>query len=169
MNYIIEREINKGFTLIELVIVIAIIGVMASVVVLSIGGQTGGAENAKDVGQAAQLKTVALLYAAGKGGSYEGLCDAKINSSPVFKALGDEEDTRRNKIRYCVDLEKGWAVIWKEKSGDNFSCIGEKANNVGFSATTGAEMETILGETCTVVVIENRNLDPFFQAVFFTP
>ncbi len=120
MNYIKEKDRDKGFTLIELVIVIAIIGNMASVVVLSIGDLTGGAEDAKDIAQAAQLKTAVFLYSSSNGGDFTGLCANKINNEPVFKTLGDENNTKR----ICLDHTNEWVIIWKKKQGDNYSCIG---------------------------------------------
>ena len=52
---------NEGFTLIELLITIAIIGILSSVVVITIGGQVEGANDAKLKIQAAQLRTPAVI------------------------------------------------------------------------------------------------------------
>ncbi len=147
---------------------------MASAVVLSIGGQTGGAENAKDVGQAAQLRSVALLYAASNAGDYTGLCDAKINNSPVFKTLGDVNDTKRD----CKDTKSNWVVVWKEKKGDNFSCIGELKNRT-FSADSGGGVRFRTGQArigCTRITqptnphkLDRDDLEDSYQDIFFAP
>ncbi len=122
---------KKGFTLIELIIVIAIIGVLASVVVLSLGDQTDVAKNAVDVGEASQLRTVALLYSGEKGGDYTDVCTrikAATGGAVVYGALGDDADPEI----HCEDKTSGWYVVWQQEQGGNYSCIGEKGTEAGF-------------------------------------
>lgn len=65
------NKINKkAFTLIELLVVIAIIGILSSLIVVSMGGATGFANDAKKKSDIDALKKALLLYNIDKGGVY---------------------------------------------------------------------------------------------------
>ncbi len=142
----------KGFTLIELVIVIATIGIIASAVVLSIGGQTDVAENAVDTAEASSLRTVALFYEAANAGSYQDICRNKISKTPAFYSLGEGIRPRR-----CLDRDDTWVVFWRVrgKDGKYFSCIGEKGSKAvyespfGFTLRQTAQNLTLSIAPCT--------------------
>ena len=79
---------TKGFTLVELVVVIAIIGLLASVVLVSLGTSKDKARNAQAVQEARQLQNALELYfsehgtypqdAAWPNGNYSKLTDASL-------------------------------------------------------------------------------------------
>jgi prepilin-type N-terminal cleavage/methylation domain-containing protein len=60
-------EIDGGFTLIELLIVIVVLGILAAVVVLSLGGVTGNAAKSACQSDVATINTAAAAYNANKG------------------------------------------------------------------------------------------------------
>ncbi len=154
---------KKGFTLIELIIVIAIIGVLASVVVLSLGDQTGTAKNAVDTGEAAQLRTVALLSAGENEGKYGNAC-TKIKEATggqvVYNSIGT--------ARLCTDEDGGWVVVWKEQQGTNsYACVGELGSVAGIIATTRSALKVTTTtndatDKCSSVEPNNTEIDSEF-------
>ena len=63
MKKMLKRK-SKGFTLVELLIVIIIIGILAGMMMLSTGGATTKAEAAKVLSDMRNIKTAAVMYYA---------------------------------------------------------------------------------------------------------
>ena len=63
------QENNGGFTLIELLIVIVVLGILAAVVVFSLGGVTGSSAVAACQADGATVNTGIAAYAAQNGGT----------------------------------------------------------------------------------------------------
>lgn len=64
MQKIIKKNRKKGFTLVELLIVIIIIGILAGMMMLSTGAATDKAEATKIVSDMRNLKAAAIMYYA---------------------------------------------------------------------------------------------------------
>ena len=64
---------KKGFTLIELLVVISIIGLLASIVLVSLSGARNRAKDARIIVDMGQLRSVAEIH-LGNTGAYTNLC-----------------------------------------------------------------------------------------------
>ena len=84
---------KKGFTLIELLIVIAIIGILASIIVVTLGGETNAAADAKNKANVAQLSSLSFskLFKDNKL-NYLNVCASGSNRVPeigiILNAIG---------------------------------------------------------------------------------
>jgi prepilin-type N-terminal cleavage/methylation domain-containing protein len=67
---------EKGFTLLELLIVIAILGILAAVVVPNIGGFIGAGNIAASNTEAANVRTAAMAYYADNNANWPADSDA---------------------------------------------------------------------------------------------
>jgi len=84
-----QRKAKKGFTLVELLIVIIIIGILAGMMMLSTGSAKDKAEATKIVSNMRTIKSAALMYYADNG-SWPALANA-LDS--VSKYLDSSPDT----------------------------------------------------------------------------
>ena len=106
---------KKAFTLIELLIVIAIIGILASAVVLSIGGSTSTARDAKNTQILSGIRTVAQLqFATTIPNSYSDFC-TKTAVDDFYDAV-DEHMIAGN----CKDRED-YCGCKVNEDGDGFA------------------------------------------------
>lgn len=62
--------LSRGFTLVELLVVITIIGVLATLVLLQLGTARAKARDAKRIADISQLRTAVELYFDDQGGAY---------------------------------------------------------------------------------------------------
>ena len=79
---------KKAFTLIELMIVVAIIGILASIIVLNTWGAQDKAKDASIKSQMHQVENAAELMHVSNGDSYEGVCDPSDNTLSNTGELG---------------------------------------------------------------------------------
>ena len=71
---------NKGFTLIELVIVVAVIAVLYGIVLFSTGQYVSKGKDSNIAGRLAVLVPAGEAYYNANGNSYDGFCNADTNS-----------------------------------------------------------------------------------------
>jgi prepilin-type N-terminal cleavage/methylation domain-containing protein len=63
------KNLSKGFTLIELLVVIAIIGILSGLIIVSMGGATNSAKDARIKSEMDQLRSTAIIYSNNNGTS----------------------------------------------------------------------------------------------------
>jgi len=93
---------KKAFTLIELLIVIAIIGILAGIVLVSLTGALKKGKDSRIQADLQQVRNVAGMMMSDKG-NYEDLCDAsyKLNSS------SSDYGTQLNTIQSDIAAQQG--------------------------------------------------------------
>lgn len=79
---------QKGFTLIELLVVISIIGLLASVVLISLNNARKKARDAKRIADMHQLQTALDVYYTNNGGAYPSGDSDQIDSTGTYNCGG---------------------------------------------------------------------------------
>jgi prepilin-type N-terminal cleavage/methylation domain-containing protein len=103
------KEKRKAFTLIELMIVIAVVAVLATFILITLGGAREAGEDSKRKGAISQIRSFSSIYYSIQGG-YEGMKDAEELTEIINKY---DVDVGENKIlriitegnEYCAEIE----------------------------------------------------------------
>jgi len=149
------KKTQQGFTLIELMIVIAIIGILAAVALPAYQDYTIRAKVSEAVGFAAAAKTsiTECLMSAGASGPCDTNAEAGLDStatninSPVVNSVTVSAGTTANSVKITVDLRAtGDATL----DGDNLEMVGVLGTNgvdwaCGISDTASAKF---MPQTC---------------------
>lgn len=98
---------SRGFTLIELLVVIAIIGILSGLIIVSMGGATNSAKDAKIKLEMDQLRSTAVIYYNGNNSSYSGLGDSSeakslINDINAQGGANAVTNIKTDGTAYCV-------------------------------------------------------------------
>ena len=107
---------QKGFTIIELIVVIAIIAVLASIVLANVTKYTGKGRDAAIKEQISQIRSAAADFFISNG-TYAGMCssgscyNAKNNIANLGGLLGDNQ--HYGDVYYCIDFKlSDKATLW---------------------------------------------------------
>jgi prepilin-type N-terminal cleavage/methylation domain-containing protein len=102
MTFLFNKK-NKGFSLIELLIVIAVIGILSSIVIISLTGAKNKSRDAKVISQLSRLREAGYIYYLSHDNSYvaedgtTNICTEIINASEdpsgVGRLVRDFKDT----------------------------------------------------------------------------
>ena len=100
---------QKGFTIIELIVVIAIIAVLASIVLANVTKYIGKGRDAAIKGQVSQIRSAATDFFS-TNSTYSGMCssstscaNAKSNIATLGGSTGDNYNISAN--TYCMDFK----------------------------------------------------------------
>jgi prepilin-type N-terminal cleavage/methylation domain-containing protein len=109
LNNIKTRQKDGGFTIVELLVVIVIIGILAAITIVSYSGITARASTQSNKSNASSVLSAAMVYYAGNG-SYPSASsnalpalnngDAKI---PAGFAVSNAKEVSGTTIRYIVN------------------------------------------------------------------
>jgi type II secretion system protein G len=114
-NTIRKVRSNKGFTLIELMIVVVIIGILAAIAIPKFSQATARAKEKEADGILKQIYTLQTAYKADKG--TEATTDAGLQS------VGYEAPTATQLKNYQVPTISGaWPVVMNKTSGATGYC-----------------------------------------------
>ncbi len=112
------KKFQTGFTLIELLVVISIIGLLASIVLVSLSGARNRAKDARVMGDMAQLRNIAEVF-QGNQATYTGLC-ANTDVTTLQTDITAQGGTSFNcqvaaaGTSYCIEVQlnstKWWCV-----------------------------------------------------------
>ena len=104
-----KRIMRRGFTLIEILIVVVILGVLAALVIPGVVGALGDANTSAASARASQITTmVTRLNQFKPSGASINLTDAKEYSSADLAALVTAKYCSADDLANQVDSTKGW-------------------------------------------------------------
>lgn len=90
------KHTNKGFTLVELLVVVAIIGLLAGIAVVSVNSVRVKARDAKRIADVKQIQNALELYNNTKGGQYPPT--AAIKDVKTGEVVGNSEISLTGKV-----------------------------------------------------------------------
>lgn len=126
---------KKGFTIIELIVVIAIIAILAAVVMVNVTGYIAKSKLAGIKSDLSRISIIAAVYADEHDGSYSGLCATLTNISNDISKNGRTltcYDEGNVISAYKSAFSGKWAAYAYESSSNTQLCIdsnGRKNKN----------------------------------------
>jgi len=154
----LKKKNNKGFTIVELLIVIVVIGILALLVITTYSGIQAKARNAKRQTDVASIQTQLEAFFS-QNGYYPSLTD--MNSSTWLgtnvksldqTALTDPSNPTQSKTLVTAPVAKSYSYAVSDSSGA--SCEATDTNCAQYTLTATYE-GTVNGQTTYV----KKNLD----------
>ena len=143
-----KRSTKKGFTIVELVIVIAIIAILAAVLIPTFASLIQKANESNDIQAAKNMNT--FLAAANVTGDVKSILDvydvfedsgfAVENYTPLYKNRYYYYDKEYNQILY-VDGDNDTVLYPTEHKGEKYSTLKHNWMSLSMSAPTGTRPE----------------------------
>ena len=135
MKLINKLESNKGFTIVELLIVVVVIGILAAITIVSFGGVTSQANNASLQSDLDSNNRKLQLYYAQYGSYPTALDGSNCPSAPTA-------DTN-----YCLKGSTGNTLTYQGSSVD-YSLYETKGSTIYKTSPTSAPFSTKLATVC---------------------
>ncbi len=142
------KNMKKGFTLVELMIVIVIVGILASIIIANMTSSRNRAKDSSIQQSLRELRNAGELY-FNEAGTYDGICaeDNTISDAGNFGRIEDYINSNGGDEIKCLDSDSAYAVIASLNVGDCW-CVDNQ----------GSSKEVILGsgETCSDKLLITR-------------
>jgi len=132
--FIMKKTMRKGFTLVELLIVIVVIGILSAMMMLSSTEAVSSARAADIISDLRNLKTACLAYYADnldfvEGSSFTNL--QSVNSGDILKYLGNEGLKDSYSFYSDPNNDKGWYVFCHVTDSKVQEKLTSRASSVG--------------------------------------
>jgi len=112
----------KGFTIIELIVVIAIIAVLATIVLVNVTGYINKGKDAAIEGNIASVMTNAAVY-FDNNGNYTAFCADAGATVPLAAAdKAYDGNSTANEVTDCNGASAAWAACSQLKTSDAYFC-----------------------------------------------
>ena len=149
-----KQFFKKGFTVIELIVVIAIIAVLATVVMINVTNYITKAKNSAIKSSMSSIEKATGQWSAEHNNSYVGFCESEIVSRAEEAITGKQGSTGF----FCGDQVSEpstsyWAVCAylhdKDNDGNPWGwCIDSNGNKEAVDFETCEDIETYAGSMC---------------------
>lgn len=121
---------NKtGFTLIEILVVIAIVAIISSIILFSTTQYINKSKDANVVGNLAVLISAGEVYYNGHDQSYDDFCDSSVVDNAIEQMPDhDSDNCSSNEAGLCCnDMEEEWAACATIFSDDRYAyCVDSR-------------------------------------------
>ena len=137
---------SKGFTIIELIVVIAIIAVLAGIVLVNVTSYINKGKDSAITGNLASIMTNAAVY-FDTNGTYATFCASPSAAVPLAAAdAANDGNATANQLTDCNDSDTAWAACGQLKVSDNYFCV----DSTGAKKTIGTRTTCVTAWAATV-------------------
>lgn len=137
---------NAGFTLMELLIVVAILGILATITVSALGSAKKKGEDSAIKEQMTTLRTEAELFASDNGESYAGMFTGDntwSSADTTIQAILDFISDQTN-VHTAGSSATAWAAQAQLKQDiTQYVCVSSTSNGLSISTTAMAAGATV--------------------------
>jgi prepilin-type N-terminal cleavage/methylation domain-containing protein len=112
---------EKGFTLVELLIVVVILGILAGIVVFAVGNLTDSADNKACITEGETFRTAVAAYRAGPDGVWPEEVTDPDNVTTIAQELFTKDLLSSNNPKYD-GTTPGWTYDVAEHTVDTSGC-----------------------------------------------
>ena len=139
------KKSNKGFTLLELLVVIALLGIMAAIVIASLNSSKSKGDDASLISGANSMRTQGELYYSNNSNSYGATtasCDGGLFDATTPGGLNTIMENLKTKAGAanlsCVASSTAWAVGIKLKEAGTYCVDGRGSGKASTTLTTAS-------------------------------
>lgn len=159
-----KQKTQTGFSIVELLVVIIVIGILASIVMLSYSGIQNSAHDSAVKSDIGQIGEQIVLYGLDNGGLYP--ANATELGTADISATKDSYSTGTNAFAYCSDnttTPEKFAVGGVSKSGKGYyySSANEKVQAVTSSSNPAWPSSATVASVCSTATYLNQGTVPF--------